>query len=74
MENETTTGHRTGARPRPHCRGHWAGALAEPRVHSRRALEALQNPGDSNDWVTPDPIPNSEVKPVSADGTPFGGE
>ena len=26
-------------------------------------------PGDYCEGVTPDPIPNSEVKPLSADGT-----
>ncbi len=31
-------------------------------------------PGDYTDGETPDPIPNSEAKPVQADGSPYGRE
>lgn len=31
-------------------------------------------PGDYTGGETPDPIPNSEAKPVQADGSPYGRE
>ena len=35
----------------------------------RPHVEALQVLGDLSEGVTPVPIPNTEVKPLSADGT-----
>ena len=64
-----------GARTHFNKRRHRRRPPRESGVHCWHAVsKALQNPGGSNDWATPVPIPNTAVKPVSADGTPQGGE
>ena len=40
----------------------------------RTVLVECSVPSVSSDRATPDPIPNSAVKPVSADDTPSGGK
>lgn len=44
--------------------------FARQNLLNRASFEVIV-PGVTGDRVTPDPIPNSDVKTISADGTPI---
>ena len=43
--------------------------MAKTRIYFNFKTYYINMPGDYCEGVIPDPIPNSEVKPFSADGT-----
>ncbi len=54
----------------PALAAHWAAmAMFSPRLFAAAGRYSKEFPGDCSGGATPVPIPNTEVKPSSADGT-----